>query len=233
MVFSLLTLFPLPNISDTDTFFRYQIFPIPVPIPPKKMKIPGTGNSRYRYVTLWITHCSTVRDHHLPFFVSTWSAGDHHLLHLRDNFCFPGWHLPAPSCYESENTENANMSHSLWLTIHQTKLNWPRRRNCFAATIWSKKTMLPIDTSSLNDDLARPALLSILVSGQFGGVEGKRSNVPLKNGRVDRQYIGCLAAWSVCFDSWPTCYFHRWSLLPLTFTGHCLGSRRCNLHALL
>ena len=47
--------FPVPNFSDTDTgtFFRYQIFPIPVPIPPKKMKIPGTGNSRYRYVTLW------------------------------------------------------------------------------------------------------------------------------------------------------------------------------------
>ena len=34
--------------------------------------------------------------------------------------------------------------------------------------------MLPIDTSSLNDDLARPALLSILVSGQFGGVEGEK-----------------------------------------------------------
>ena len=42
---------PVPNIYDTDTgtFFRYQFFPIP----PKKMKIPGTGNSRYRYVTLW------------------------------------------------------------------------------------------------------------------------------------------------------------------------------------
>ena len=51
-------LFPVPNIFDTDTgtfsgtkfsdsgsetFFRYQIFPIPVPIPPEKMKIPGTG----------------------------------------------------------------------------------------------------------------------------------------------------------------------------------------------
>ena len=47
--------FPVPNFSDTgsETFFQYQYFPIPVPIPPKKWKIPGTGNSRYRYVTLW------------------------------------------------------------------------------------------------------------------------------------------------------------------------------------
>ena len=35
--------------------------------------------------------------------------------------------------------------------------------------------MLPIGTSSLNDGLARPALLSILVSGQFGArVEGEK-----------------------------------------------------------
>ena len=45
----------VPNLTDTgsETFFRYQFVPIPVPIPPKKLKIPGTGNSRYRYVTLW------------------------------------------------------------------------------------------------------------------------------------------------------------------------------------
>ena len=44
----------VPNLTDTgsETFFRYQFVPIPVPIPPKKLKIPGTGNSRYRYVTL-------------------------------------------------------------------------------------------------------------------------------------------------------------------------------------
>ena len=65
-------LFPIPNIFDTDTgtffstkffryrfrdffpiliftdtgsetFLRYQIFPIPVPIPPEKGKIPSTG----------------------------------------------------------------------------------------------------------------------------------------------------------------------------------------------
>ena len=48
-------LFLVPNFSDTgsETFFRYQFVPIPVPIPPTKWKIPGTGNSRYRYVTLW------------------------------------------------------------------------------------------------------------------------------------------------------------------------------------
>ena len=46
----------VPNLTDTgsETFFRYQFVPIPVPIPPKKLKIPGTGNSRYRYVTLWL-----------------------------------------------------------------------------------------------------------------------------------------------------------------------------------
>ena len=44
----------VPNLTDTgsETFFRYQFVPIPVPIPPKKLKIPGTGNSRYQYVTL-------------------------------------------------------------------------------------------------------------------------------------------------------------------------------------
>ena len=48
----------VPNLTDTgsETFFRYQFVPIPVPIPPKKLKIPGTGNSRYRYVTLWSSH---------------------------------------------------------------------------------------------------------------------------------------------------------------------------------
>ena len=60
--------FPVPNFADTgsETFYRYQIWPIPVPrlfsgtkfvpipvpIPPKKWKIPGTGN--YWYVTLWL-----------------------------------------------------------------------------------------------------------------------------------------------------------------------------------
>ena len=44
MVFSLLTLFPVPNISDTDIFFRYQIFPIPIP-----RLFSGTKFFRYRY----------------------------------------------------------------------------------------------------------------------------------------------------------------------------------------
>ena len=46
--------FPVQNFSDTgsETFFLYHFFPIPVPIPLKKRNIPGTGNSRYRYVTL-------------------------------------------------------------------------------------------------------------------------------------------------------------------------------------
>ena len=58
--------FPVPNFSDTDTgtFFRYQIFPIPVPIPPKKMKIPGTGNSRYRYVTLCLEYIQSLMWRH-------------------------------------------------------------------------------------------------------------------------------------------------------------------------
>ena len=38
--------FPIPNFTDTgsETYIRYQIFSIPVPIPPEKMT-----NSRYRY----------------------------------------------------------------------------------------------------------------------------------------------------------------------------------------
>ena len=45
MLFSLLTLFPVPNISDTDidTFFRYHIFPIPIPV-----LFTGTNFFRYR-----------------------------------------------------------------------------------------------------------------------------------------------------------------------------------------
>ena len=37
--------FPIPNFSDTgsETFFRYQIFPILVPIPPEKWNIPSIG----------------------------------------------------------------------------------------------------------------------------------------------------------------------------------------------
>ena len=40
---------PVSNFSDTgsETFFRYQFFPIPIPIPQKR------ENSRYRYITLW------------------------------------------------------------------------------------------------------------------------------------------------------------------------------------
>ena len=39
------------NDTDTDTFFRYQIFSIPVLIPPEKVK-----NSRYRYIYGTGTH---------------------------------------------------------------------------------------------------------------------------------------------------------------------------------
>merc|ERR1719339_850024 len=44
---------PIPKFSGTgsETFFRYQIFPIPVPIPQKKMK-----NSRYREFPVPIRH---------------------------------------------------------------------------------------------------------------------------------------------------------------------------------
>ena len=53
--------FLAPNFSDTEseTFFRYHFLPIPVPITPKRWKIPVTGNSRYRYITLWYTQCAT------------------------------------------------------------------------------------------------------------------------------------------------------------------------------
>ena len=39
--------------TDTDTFFRYQIFSIPIPVLFSVANLPGTGNSRYQYVTLW------------------------------------------------------------------------------------------------------------------------------------------------------------------------------------
>ena len=45
--------FPVPNFTDTgsETFFRYQFFPIPVPIPPEKI-----NNSPYQYRYLYRTH---------------------------------------------------------------------------------------------------------------------------------------------------------------------------------
>ena len=44
----------IPNewILPSETFFRYQFFPIPVPIPPKKLKIPGTSTSHFVIYTL-------------------------------------------------------------------------------------------------------------------------------------------------------------------------------------